>query len=116
MSPPQLDDAERGFSFMRDGPLDMRMDTARGETAGEWLARDEEKQIREVIFRYGEERFAKSIAAAIVDARGREPVATTRQLAEIVGRAVRTREPGQHPATRTFQALRIYLNQELDEL
>ncbi len=116
VSSPQLDDAARGFSFMRDGPLDMRMDTTRGETAAEWLAAASEKQIREVIFKYGEERFAKSIAAAIVDARGREPVATTRQLAEIVGRAVRTREPGQHPATRTFQALRIYLNQELEEL
>jgi len=116
VSSPQLDDAARGFSFMRDGPLDMRMDTTRGETAAEWLAAASEKQIREVIFRYGEERFAKSIAAAIVDARGREPLATTRQLAEIVGRAVRTREPGQHPATRTFQALRIYLNQELEEL
>ena len=116
VSSPQLDEAARGFSFMRDGPLDMRMDTSRGETAAEWLARADEKQIREVIFRYGEERFAKSIAAAIVDARGREPVGTTRHLAEIVGRAVRTREPGQHPATRTFQALRIYLNQELEEL
>ena len=116
VSSPQLDEAARGFSFMRDGALDMRMDTTRGETAAEWLARADEKQIREVIFKYGEERFAKSIAAAIVDARGREPVATTRQLAEIVGRAVRTREPGQHPATRTFQALRIYLNQELEEL
>ncbi|MEP7068260.1 MAG: 16S rRNA (cytosine(1402)-N(4))-methyltransferase RsmH [Usitatibacter sp.] len=113
VSSPQLDDAARGFSFMRDGPLDMRMDTTRGETAAEWLDRADEKQIREVIFTYGEERFAKQIAAAIVAAR---PIATTRQLAEVVGRAVRTREPGQHPATRTFQALRIHLNQELEEL
>jgi 16S rRNA (cytosine1402-N4)-methyltransferase len=113
VSSPQLEEPARGFSFMRDGPLDMRMDTTRGETAAEWLGRAEEKQIREVIFTYGEERFAKQIAAAIVAAR---PVATTRQLAEIVGRAVRTREPGQHPATRTFQALRIHVNQELEEL
>jgi 16S rRNA (cytosine1402-N4)-methyltransferase len=113
VSSPQLDDAQRGFSFMRDGPLDMRMDTTQGETASEWLDRADEKEIREVIFKYGEERFAKQIAAAIVAAR---PVGTTRQLAEVVGRAVRTREPGQHPATRTFQALRIHLNQELEEL
>ena len=113
VSSPQLDDAARGFSFAREGPLDMRMDPTRGEGAGEWLNRADEKDLREVIFRYGEERFAKSIAAAIVAAR---PVGTTRQLAEIVGRAVRTREPGQHPATRTFQALRIFINQELEEL
>ena len=116
VSSPQLDDASRGFSFARDGPLDMRMDTTRGETAAEWLARATEQEIREVVSTYGEERFAKSVAAAIVDARGREPIVTTRQLAEVVGRAVRTREPGQHPATRTFQALRIHVNQELEEL
>jgi 16S rRNA (cytosine1402-N4)-methyltransferase len=116
VSSPQLDEASRGFSFMRDGPLDMRMDTTRGETAAQWLARAEENEIREVIRTYGEERFAKPIAAAIVAARGHEPLRTTRQLAAIVGRAVRTREPGQHPATRTFQALRIHLNQELEEL
>jgi 16S rRNA (cytosine1402-N4)-methyltransferase len=92
------------------------MDTTRGETAAQWLARAEENEIREVIRIHGEERFAKPIAAAIVAARGREPVRTTRQLAEIVGRAVRTREPGQHPATRTFQAVRIHVNQELEEL
>jgi 16S rRNA (cytosine1402-N4)-methyltransferase len=116
VSSPQLDEAQRGFSFMRDGPLDMRMDTTRGETAAQWLNRADEKDIREVIFTYGEERFAKSVAAAIVDARGRDPFRTTGQLAEVVGRAVRTREPGQHPATRTFQALRIHVNQELEEL
>jgi 16S rRNA (cytosine1402-N4)-methyltransferase len=116
VSSPQLDEAARGFSFAREGPLDMRMDTTRGETAAEFLAHAEEKEIREVIATYGEERFAKSIAAAIVDARSREPVRTTSQLAQIVGRAVRTREPGQHPATRTFQALRIHVNQELEEL
>ena len=113
VSSPQLETPARGFSFAREGPLDMRMDTTRGRTAAEWLDRADEKEIREVIFRYGEERFAKSIAAAIVAAR---PVGTTGQLAAIVGRAVRTREPGQHPATRTFQAVRIFINQELEEL
>jgi 16S rRNA (cytosine1402-N4)-methyltransferase len=113
VSSPQLDEARRGFSFAKDGPLDMRMDTTRGETAAQWLNRAEEKDLREVISTYGEERFAKNVAAAIVAAR---PLATTRQLAEVVGRAVRTREPGQHPATRTFQAVRIHLNQELEEL
>jgi 16S rRNA (cytosine1402-N4)-methyltransferase len=116
VSSPQLDEPQRGFSFMRDGPLDMRMDTSSGETAAEWLNRADEQSIREVVHDYGEERFAKSIAAAIVDARGREPFRTTRQLAEVVARAVRTREPGQHPATRTFQALRIHVNQELAQL
>jgi 16S rRNA (cytosine1402-N4)-methyltransferase len=116
VSSPQLDEARRGFSFAHDGPLDMRMDTSRGETAAEWLNRADENDIREVIRTYGEERFAKAVAAAIVDARHREPFRTTRQLAEVVGRAVRTREPGQHPATRTFQAVRIHVNQELEEL
>jgi 16S rRNA (cytosine1402-N4)-methyltransferase len=116
VSSPQLDKAERGFSFMRDGPLDMRMDTTRGETAAAWIARAEEQEIREVIWRHGEERFAKQVAGAIVAARQLQPILTTRQLAEVVGRAVRTREPGQHPATRTFQALRIFINQELEEL
>ena len=116
VSSPQLDQSRRGFSFMREGPLDMRMDTTRGETAAEWLNRADEKDIREVIFTYGEERFAKQVAAAIVDARSREPFRSTKQLAEVVGGAVRTREPGQHPATRTFQALRIHVNQELEEL
>jgi 16S rRNA (cytosine1402-N4)-methyltransferase len=116
VSSPQLDEAARGFSFAREGPLDMRMDPTRGESAAEWLARADENDIREVIRTYGEERFAKPIAAAIVAARGREPLRTTRQLAEVVGRAVRTREPGQHPATRTFQAVRIHVNQELAEL
>ncbi|HET7547541.1 MAG TPA: 16S rRNA (cytosine(1402)-N(4))-methyltransferase RsmH [Usitatibacter sp.] len=116
VSSPQLEEAARGFSFLRDGPLDMRMDPTRGESAAAWLARAPEEQIREVIRDHGEERFAKSIAAAIVAARRREPLRTTRELAEVVGRAVRTREPGQHPATRTFQALRIHVNQELEEL
>ena len=116
VSSPQLDEAQRGFSFSRDGPLDMRMDTSRGETAAEWVNRADENDLRGVIATYGEERFAKNVAAAIVDARQREYIGTTRQLAEVVARAVRTREPGQHPATRTFQALRIHVNQELEEL
>jgi 16S rRNA (cytosine1402-N4)-methyltransferase len=116
VSSPQLEDPARGFSFRHEGPLDMRMDPTRGESAADWLARAAENEIREVIATYGEERFAKQIAAAIVAARGREPLRTTGQLAALVGRAVRTREPGQHPATRTFQALRIHVNQELEEL
>jgi 16S rRNA (cytosine1402-N4)-methyltransferase len=115
-SSPQLDDPARGFSFMRDGPLDMRMDTSRGGTAADFVNRADESALREVISEHGEERFAKQVAAAIVAARRVEPFRTTRQLAEVVGRAVRTREPGQHPATRTFQALRIHVNQELEEL
>jgi 16S rRNA (cytosine1402-N4)-methyltransferase len=116
VSSPQLDDPARGFSFRADGPLDMRMDPESGTSAAEWLATAEEQQIREVIRDYGEERFAKQIAAAIVAARGGEPLLRTRQLADLVGQAVRTREPGQDPATRTFQALRIYLNRELEEV
>jgi 16S rRNA (cytosine1402-N4)-methyltransferase len=116
VSSPQLDEAARGFSFAAEGPLDMRMDTSRGESASDWINRATEEELREVIWRHGEERFAKAVAAAIVDARALEPVRTTRQLAAIVARAVRTREPGQHPATRTFQAVRIHVNQELEEL
>jgi 16S rRNA (cytosine1402-N4)-methyltransferase len=116
VSSPQLDDPARGFSFRADGPLDMRMDPQAGHSAAEWLASAEEQQIREVIRDYGEERFAKQIAAAIVAARRREPLLRTRQLADLVGEAVRTREPGQDPATRTFQALRIHLNRELEEV
>ena len=116
VSSPQLDDAARGFSFRADAPLDMRMDTSRGATAAQWLASADEQDIREVIRNYGEERFAKQIAAAIIAARAGRPVATTRELAGLVAKAVRTREPGQDPATRTFQALRIHVNQELEEL
>ena len=116
VSSPQLDEAARGFSFRADAPLDMRMDTSRGRTAAEWLASADEHEIKEVIRNYGEERFAKQIAAAIVAARTGGVVATTRELAGIVAKSVRTREPGQHPATRTFQALRIHVNQELEEL
>ena len=116
VSSPQLDDPERGFSFRFDAPLDMRMDRGRGPSAAEWLASAEEAEIGEVIRDYGEERFAKQVAKAIVAARAGGPVLTTRQLATIVGTAVWTREAGQDPATRTFQALRIFLNQELEEL
>jgi 16S rRNA (cytosine1402-N4)-methyltransferase len=116
VSSPQLDDAARGFSFRRDGPLDMRMDPSSGEPASEWLARASEKDIGEVIWRYGEERFAKQIARAVVAARAGDALRTTRQLAALVATVVRTREPGQDPATRTFQALRIHINQELEEL
>jgi 16S rRNA (cytosine1402-N4)-methyltransferase len=117
VSSPQIDEADRGFSFRFDGPLDMRMDQGRGQTAAEFLATASEQQIREVIKEYGEERFAKQIARAIVAARtGGQPLGTTRQLAALVASAIPKAEPGQDPATRTFQALRIFLNQELEEL
>ncbi|MDP1952647.1 MAG: 16S rRNA (cytosine(1402)-N(4))-methyltransferase RsmH [Betaproteobacteria bacterium] len=116
VSSPQIDDAGRGFSFRRDGPLDMRMDTSRGQTAAQWLETAGEAEIREVIRDYGEERFAKQIAKAIVAARQGGPVVSTGQLADIVGAAVRTREKHKDPATRTFQAVRIYVNQELAHL
>jgi len=116
VSSPQLDEAARGFSFRLDAPLDMRMDTSRGQTAAEWLAQASQRQLAEVIKNYGEERFANAVAKAIVAARAGGAIATTRQLAEIVASAVRTREQGQHPATRSFQAIRIHVNQELAEL
>jgi 16S rRNA (cytosine1402-N4)-methyltransferase len=116
MSSPQIDDPARGFSLRFDAPLDMRMDPGGGVTAAEWLAHAAAAEIREVIKNHGEERFAKQIAAAIVAARARGPIGTTRQLAALVAEAVPTREPHQDPATRTFQALRIHLNQELEEL
>ena len=116
VSSPQLERDERGFSFRREGPLDMRMDTTQGDTAAKWLAAATESEIREVIKNYGEERFAKQIAAAIVAARARGSLGTTRQLAALVAEAVPTRDPHQDPATRTFQALRIHVNQELEEL
>jgi len=116
VSSPQIDEARRGFSFRGDGPLDMRMDPQHGLSAAQWLQTATEAQIREVIRDYGEERFAKQIAAAIVAARARGPVDTTRKLAALVAEAVPAREPRQDPATRTFQALRIHLNQELEEL
>lgn len=116
VSSPQFDEPQRGMSFRFDAPLDMRMDTTRGLTAAQWLAEASVDQIREVLRDYGEERFAHAIAKAIAAARTGGAVASTGQLAQIVEKAVRTREPGQHPATRTFQALRIFINQELEEL
>lgn len=116
VSSPQLDDAQRGFSFRFDAPLDMRMDTSRGETAAQWLATVDEGLLAEVIGGYGEERFARKIARALVAARKETPILTTRQLSEIVAQNVHSREPGKNPATRTFQAIRIYINRELEEL
>jgi 16S rRNA (cytosine1402-N4)-methyltransferase len=117
VSSPQIDNPARGFSFRFDGPLDMRMDTTRGESAANWLATAEAGQIAEVLRDYGEERFAVQIAKAIVARRQeRGPLATTGELAQLVAGAVKTREPGQDPATRTFQALRIFINAELEEL
>jgi len=116
VSSPQLDTPERGMSFRFDAPLDMRMDTTQGETVAEWLARAEQREIEKVIRDYGEERFAHAIAKAIVAARGEFGISSTGQLAALVEKAVRTREPGQHPATRCFQALRIHVNRELEEL
>ncbi len=117
VSSPQIDTPERGFSFRFDGPLDMRMDTTRGESAADFLARADERHIAEVIRDYGEERFAVQVAKALVARReSGSPVRTTRELSEVVAGAVKTREPGQNPATRTFQALRILVNAELEEL
>ncbi|MEO7151753.1 MAG: 16S rRNA (cytosine(1402)-N(4))-methyltransferase RsmH [Burkholderiaceae bacterium] len=117
VSSPQIDDPARGFSFRFDGPLDMRMDPTRGESVAQFLARADERHIAEVIRNHGEERFAGQIAKALVARReSAEPVRTTAELAALVARAVKTREPGQDPATRTFQALRIHVNAELEEL
>ena len=116
VSSPQLEEAIRGFSFRMDGPLDMRMDTTRGLSAAEWLAKESEQKIGEVIKNYGEERFAFQIAKAIVARRTIEPVSGTLQLAKIVAAAVKTHEKGKNPATRTFQAIRIFINKELEEL
>jgi len=116
VSSPQLDDPERGFSFRADGPLDMRMDTSRGEPVSSWLARASAAEIRDVIATLGEERFARRIADAIVADRVETPFLRTTELAGLVSRVVRTREPGKHPATRTFQALRIFINDELGQI
>ncbi len=116
VSSPQLDEAERGFSFQQDGPLDMRMDPTSGESAAAWLARADGDEIRDVIGGLGEERFAGRIARAIVESRQEEPIVRTAQLADIVSRAVRTRERGKHPATRSFQAIRMHVNDELGEI
>lgn len=116
VSSPQLDEAERGFSFRLEGPLDMRMDPDSGISAADWIAQADEDEMGGVIKQYGEERFARQIAHAIAAARKVSPIRTTGELAQIVAGAVRKRELGQHPATRTFQAIRIYLNRELEEL
>jgi 16S rRNA (cytosine1402-N4)-methyltransferase len=117
VSSPQIDSPERGFSFRFEGPLDMRMDTTRGESVAQWLETAETNQIAEVIREYGEERFAGAIAKAIVARRQeRGPISTTSELAQLVADTVKTREQGQNPATRTFQALRIFINAELEEL
>ncbi|RMG28686.1 MAG: 16S rRNA (cytosine(1402)-N(4))-methyltransferase RsmH [Gammaproteobacteria bacterium] len=116
VSSPQLDTPERGFSFQAEGPLDMRMNPEEGEPASAWLARAPEREIARVLKAYGEERFAGRIARAIVRRRAQRPLRTTRELAELVASVVPTREPGKHPATRTFQALRIQVNGELESL
>ncbi len=116
VSSPQLDDPGRGFSFQQDGPLDMRMDPQSGIPAAEWLATASEQEIARVLKEYGEERFAKRIARAIVRERAEHPIETTAQLAGIVAASVPGREPGKDPATRSFQAIRIFINQELEDL
>jgi 16S rRNA (cytosine1402-N4)-methyltransferase len=116
VSSPQLEDPQRGFSFRADGPLDMRMDTTRGTPVSAWLARASVDEIRQVIATFGEERFARRVAQAIVAARRQRALTRTGELAALVAGAVRSREPGKHPATRTFQALRMFVNDELGEL
>ena len=116
VSSPQLDDSSRGFSFQADGPLDMRMDPGSGSSAAEWLAAATESEIADVLWRYGEERLSRRIAKVIVEKRAEQPLATTIQLAELVARTIGHRERNKHPATRTFQALRIHLNDELGAL
>jgi 16S rRNA (cytosine1402-N4)-methyltransferase len=116
VSSPQLDDARRGFSFSDDGPLDMRMDPGTGISAAQWLAQADEREISDVLFEFGEERHARRIARAIVRARDEAPLHTTHQLAELIAAAVPQREPRKHPATRSFQAIRIFINRELEEL
>ncbi len=116
VSSPQLDDPDRGFSFLQEGPLDMRMNPETGVSAAEWLMTVSEKELADVIFRYGEERFSRRIARAIVGQRNKRPLASTRQLAELIERAVPRKDKYKHPATRTFQAIRIYINRELESL
>ncbi|WP_372834552.1 16S rRNA (cytosine(1402)-N(4))-methyltransferase RsmH [Pontibacterium sp.] len=116
VSSPQLDDPDRGFSFSNDGPLDMRMNTAVGESAAEWLARAEEKEIADVIYLYGEERFSRRMAKAIVAERAESPIVTTGRLAKIIAEANPAWEKGKHPATRAFQGIRIHINRELEDL
>ncbi|AWH88094.1 16S rRNA (cytosine(1402)-N(4))-methyltransferase RsmH [Limnobaculum parvum] len=116
VSSPQLDDAERGFSFMRDGPLDMRMDPTRGLSAAQWLLKAEEEDIAWVLKTFGEERFAKRIARGIVERNRTEPMTRTKELAEVIAAATPIRDKHKHPATRSFQAIRIYINSELEEI
>ncbi len=116
VSSPQLEDPQRGFSFRHTGPLDMRMDPTSGETAAKWLNRVDEVELARIIYEYGEERYSRRIARAIVQRRKVNPIATTSELADIVKRAVPTRERSKDPATRTFQALRLHINKELEEL
>lgn len=116
VSSPQLDDASRGFSFRNDGPLDMRMDPSRGESAAEWIARVDETELANVLFRYGDERYSRRIARAIVRARSERTLSTTLQLADVVAKAHPAWERHKHPATRSFQAIRIYINGELSDL
>jgi 16S rRNA (cytosine1402-N4)-methyltransferase len=116
VSSPQLDNPERGFSFLRDGPLDMRMDGNAGITAEQWLAVVDEKELVKVLFEYGEERFARRIAHAIIEKRVDSPITTTRELAKLIEDVIPIREKHKHPATRSFQAIRIEINRELDEL
>ena len=116
VSSPQLDQAERGFSFMRDGPLDMRMDTSRGLSAAEWIATADEQDIARVIKEYGEERFARRMASAVVKERVKSPITGTVQLAGILAAAHPAWERGKHPATKAFQAIRIFINRELEDL
>ena len=116
VSSPQLEDPARGFSFLADGPLDMRMDRRQGESAAQWLAKAREEDIAMVLREYGEERFARRIARAIVARRARRPITATRDLADLVAQACPIKERHKHPATRTFQAIRIHINRELDDL
>jgi 16S rRNA (cytosine1402-N4)-methyltransferase len=116
VSSPQLDNAERGFSFMREGPLDMRMDSTAGETAAQWLARADAREIADVLWRYGEERQSRRIAAAIVRVREESPLLTTADLARLIDGIVRRKPGASHPATRSFQAVRMHINRELDAL
>lgn len=116
VSSPQLDQAQRGFSFLQDGPLDMRMDPESGQSAADWLAQAETQEIADVLKSYGEERHARRIARAIVQARSEQPIHTTKALADVIAAANPSWEKGKHPATRSFQAIRIYINRELDDL
>jgi len=116
VSSPQLDDADRGFSFQQSGPLDMRMNPQAGASAAEWLAQASEREIADVLWKYGEERFSRRIARAVVNSRDESPITTTLQLAQLIAAAAPSRERHKHPATRSFQAIRIFINRELEDL